>query len=198
MLDLLKLYVSDFGTWLRITSSLISFLSLFLVISVTLRKKRIHIIDLTESLNEVLKISIILASSAVLIAVAITVVGTIIWVCLKVWDIASSDIIVDRIVNEPTAAATILAVIFTGFFGFIGIIITNYLNSLNDREQNAENERKIMEFRKTFSRGLDKRLGQFADAFEKYHVETMRAIERTESNSATTGSSKGPGESEGN
>lgn len=93
------------------------------------------------------------------------------------------------ILKSPDATATLVGVVITGFFGFGGIILTNALSARAAREQYDLNERRARserdhnelmarEIQIDIAKGMDKRIKEFADAFAKYHTETLAALKK--------------------
>lgn len=90
---------------------------------------------------------------------------------------------------NPEATATLVSVVITGLFGFGGIILTNSLSAraarrqaeesdARSREDRRENERLARELQVQIAKGMDRRIQEFADAFARYHSETIAAIRR--------------------
>lgn len=105
------------------------------------------------------------------------------------------------IFGNPEATATLVSVVITGLFGFSGIILTNSLSAraarrqaevseARSREDRQENERLARELQVQIAKGMDRRIQEFADAFAKYHAETIAAIRRDQAADSDTSASK--------
>lgn len=177
MFQFLEFYVSDFWVWLQITIGLIVVFSFF---TAFLRSRHAGYLDIPETLTQLASYAVLFTVLTVLAVIVLTVLAIIVWVCLSVWGTVTASSLTSNILKNAEASATLVAVVFTGFFGFLGIIITSFINAKNDRDQTAYNEKKLMEFRRDLSKGLENQIGRFSSAFERYHKDTLRAIELTE------------------
>ena len=105
----------------------------------------------------------------------------------KAVDLITSSATYETIFHDAQAAATLVGVLLTGLFGFGGIIITNALSARSARAQSDRNEEKARRERKEnehlarqlqldIAKGLDSRIASFADAFAKYHADTIEVL----------------------
>jgi len=106
------------------------------------------------------------------------------------------------VLQSAEATATLISVVVTGICGFGGIMLTNWLSARAAREQaeysdaksredRRENERLARELQIQIAKGLDSRIEDFADAFARYHAETIKAIRHGGESEKTAEQSKG-------